>query len=450
MSNTGVATADSPHLVSAVKKATKRILPMLIILYIVAFLDRTNVGFAQAGLEADRGISEGAYALGAGIFFIGYAVFEVPSNLALDKWGAKFWLARIAVSWGIVSSLFAFVWNETSFIVLRFLLGVTEAGLFPGVILFLAAWFPNQYRVQVMSLFYLGLPISQVFGSPLSGGLINLGEALGWVAGWQLMFFVEGMMAVVAGIFAFIFLVDSPQKAKFLTDDEKAALAHASEVEDALKKDDSPVGIWRAMASPRIWYFTAIYFCLQVAVYGVTFYLPQQVASLTGQSVGWEVGFLVAIPWFVGAFGLYYFGRYAKTVLRRRRLGVLFYVTTALCIIGSAWAGTNNQPVVGMIFITLAVLSFMSVSPITWSYPTAFLVSGATAATGIALINSIGNLGGFLAPILRTNVSAAAGDDPAAGIYAIAIFPLIAAVLLFGTRFFRQKADQMLVPDAKS
>ncbi|MGB4135160.1 MAG: MFS transporter, partial [Microbacterium sp.] len=276
---------------------------------------------------------------------------------------------------------------------------------------------------------------------------INVGDDVGWVHGWQLMFFVEGLFAVIAGIAAFIFLVDSPEKAKFLTDDEKAALAAETAREDALKSGESPTGIWRSLGSPRVWYFTAIYFCLQVAVYGVTFYLPQQVAALTGQQVGLQVGLLVAVPWFIGAFGLYFFGRYANTTLRRRRLGVLFYLLTAFCIVGSAWAGATEQPLLGMVFITLAVLSFMSVSPITWSYPTAFLISGTAAATGIALINSIGNLGGFLAPILRTNVSEAAGGDPASGIYAIAVFPLIAAVLLFGTKFLKQKADDMLVAD---
>src|SRR5690606_20104976 len=209
------------------------------------------------------------------------------SNLLLKKFGARFWLARIAITWGIVAAAFAFVTDDTSFIILRFLLGVTEAGLFPGVILFLSEWFPNKHRVQMFAIFYLAQPFSQMLGAPLSGGLISFGESITPWAGWQVMFFVEGMLAVVAGIAAFYFLVDSPQKAKFLTDDEKHALRVVMEHEDALKETDGPRGIGAAMVNWKVWYFTIIYFCLQIAVYGTTFYLPQQVSGLIGQDVGW-------------------------------------------------------------------------------------------------------------------------------------------------------------------
>src|SRR4051794_21879731 len=215
---------ESPALKSAIHKATFRLMPMLVILYIVAFLDRTNVGFAEAALEVDRSITAGAYALGAGIFFIGYAIFEIPSNLMMNKVGAKFWLARIAITWGIVSACFAFVQGDTSFIALRFLLGVTEAGLFPGVIMYLAEWFPNKHRVKMFAIFYLAQPFSQVIGSPLSGWLINIGDQVPGLHGWQVMFFVEGLLATLAGIAAFFFLINGPEKAKFLNSEEKYAL----------------------------------------------------------------------------------------------------------------------------------------------------------------------------------------------------------------------------------
>ena len=296
-------------------------MPMLVILYVVAFLDRTNVGFAEAALEVDKGITAGAYALGAGIFFIGYALFEIPSNLLLTKFGAKVWLARIAITWGIVSACFAFVQGETSFIILRFLLGVTEAGLFPGVIMFLAAWFPNKVRVKMFAIFYLAQPFSQMMGAPLSGWLINIGDQVPGVAGWQVMFFVEGMLAVLAGIAAYFFLINSPQDAKFLTKEEKRALSDVMALEDTVKEETGPRGVLASMRNGRVWYFTVIYFCLQVAVYGVTFYLPQQVAQLTGQKVGIAVGLLAAIPWFFGIFACYFIGKAANTVARRRRLG---------------------------------------------------------------------------------------------------------------------------------
>ncbi|WP_258524593.1 MFS transporter [Microbacterium sp. SMR1] len=435
---------SSPHLASGIKKATYRLMPMLIILYFVAFLDRTNVGFAESALEVDRGISAGAYALGAGIFFIGYALFEIPSNLLLDKFGARFWLARIAVTWGIVASLFAFVNGETMFIVLRFLLGVTEAGLFPGVIMFLAQWFPNKRRVQMFALFYLAQPFSQMLGAPLSGGLISIGDQVTPWAGWQVMFFVEGMMAVVAGIAALFFLVDSPQKAKFLDEDEKAALKAVMEHEDTVKESDGPRGIGAALISWKVWYFTVIYFCLQIAVYGTTFYLPQQVSNLIGESVGWQVGLVSAIPWAVGLFACYYVGKHADTVRRRRVWGALFFLVTGSAILVSAWAGANGQGLLGIIAITVAVAAFLSTGPITWSFPTSFL-TGAAAAAGIGLINSLGNLGGFVAPIMRTGINEAVPTESGAwGVVSLGLFAFLAAVMMWATRFFSSKADALL------
>jgi len=432
---------------SGIKKATYRLMPMLIILYFVAFLDRTNVGFAEEALSVDRGITAGAYALGAGIFFIGYAIFEIPSNLLLDKFGARFWLARIAITWGIVASAFAFVTNDTMFIVLRFLLGVTEAGLFPGVIMFLAQWFPNKRRVQMFALFYLAQPFSQMLGAPLSGGLISFGEQFTPWAGWQVMFFVEGMMAVVAGIAALFFLVDSPQKAKFLSDDEKGALKAVMDHENSVKHEDGPKGIGAAMVSWKVWYFTIIYFCLQIAVYGTTFYLPQQVSGLIGKAVGWEVGLVTAIPWAVGLFACYYFGKHANTIRRRRNWGTIFFLLTGVAILVSAWAGANGQPLLGIAAITVAVASFLSAGPITWSFPTAFL-TGAAAAAGIGLINSLGNLGGFVAPIMRTGINEAVPTDSGAwGVVSLGVFAFLAAVMMACTRFFRSKGDELLDDD---
>lgn len=434
----------NPALDSAIKKAAKHLMPMLVILYFVAFLDRTNVGFAEDALQMDRGISAGAFALGAGIFFIGYAIFEIPSNLLLKKFGARFWLARIAITWGLVASAFAFVTDDTSFIVLRFLLGVTEAGLFPGVILFLSEWFPNKHRVQMFAIFYLAQPFSQMLGAPLSGGLISFGEQVTPWAGWQVMFFVEGMMAVAAGIAAIFLLINGPQDAKWLNQEEKDALIDVMAKEDSVRESDGPSGIWRAMGNWKVWYFTIIYFCLQIAVYGTTFYLPQQVANLLGQDVGWQVGLVAAIPWLVGLFACYFFGKAANTIARRRNWGTLFYISTGLFILGSAWAGANGQPILGILFITLAVASFLSVGPITWSYPTAFL-TGTAAAAGIGLINSLGNLGGFVAPIMRTAINEAVPTDSGAwGVVSLGVFAFLAAAMLFGTKLFSAKADALL------
>ena len=435
---------ETAVLKSAISKAARHLMPMLVILYVVSFLDRTNVGFAADALGTDRGVSAGAFALGAGIFFIGYALFEVPSNLLLRKVGAKIWLARIAITWGIVEASFAFVQGETSFILLRFLLGVTEAGLFPGVIMYLAEWFPNKTRVRMFAIFYLAQPFSQMIGNPLSGWLINIGDKMPGVHGWQVMFFTEGVLAVIAGIACFFFLINGPEKAKFLSAEEKYALEEVMELEDSVKNKTGPNGVFAALRNGRVWYFTVIYFCLQIAVYGVTFFLPQQVAELTGQKVGLAVGLLVGVPWFFGIFACYFIGRAATTVQRRRKLGTWLFVSTGLCIFGSAWAGTNHLPFLGMVFITLAVCSFLAVGPITWSYPTAFL-TGAAAAAGIGLINSLGNLGGFVAPILRTAVNGYTNSATgSAGVYALGILPFLGALMMFGTRKLRNKADDLL------
>ena len=440
---------SNPILDSAIKKAAKHLMPMLVILYFVAFLDRTNVGFAEEALQIDRGISAGAFALGAGIFFIGYAIFEIPSNLLLKRFGARFWLARIAITWGLVASAFAFVADDTSFIILRFLLGVTEAGLFPGVILFLSEWFPNKVRVQMFAIFYLAQPFSQMLGAPLSGGLISFGEQYTPWLGWQVMFFTEGMMAVIAGIAAIFLLINSPQDAKWLNQAEKDALTEVMAKEDSVRESDGPTGIWRAMGNWKVWYFTIIYFCLQIAVYGTTFYLPQQVSNLIGKDVGWEVGLVAAIPWLVGLFACYYFGKAANTVVRRRNRRTMVYLVTRVCITGTPRAGRARLPSLGNLFITLAVASFLSVGPITWSYPTAFL-TGTAAAAGIGLINSLGNLGGFVAPLMRTGINQAVPTESGVwGIVSLGVFAFLAAGMLFATKFFSAKADALLEAEKK-
>lgn len=434
----------TPTLKAAISKASRHLMPMLGILYFVAFLDRTNVGFAEEALQIERGVSAGAFALGAGIFFIGYALFEVPSNLLLRRFGARFWLARIAITWGVVAAAFAWTTNDTMFIVLRFLLGVTEAGLFPGVILFLSEWFPNKVRVQMFAIFYLAQPFSQMLGAPLSGGLISFGNGVTPWEGWQVMFFTEGAMAVLAGIAAIFFLIDHPRQAKWLSTDEKNALSSAMERENVLRAKDGPTGWWQAMINWKVWYFTVIYFCVALAVYGTMFYLPQQVSGLIGEAVGWEVGLVSAIPWVFGLLACYFFGRAANTIRRRRVWGTWFFLLTGLSIFGSAWAGAAGQPVLGILFISVAVASFMSVSPIIWSYPTAFL-TGAAAAAGIGFINSLGNLGGFVAPLMRTGINEAIPTDSGAwGVASLGVFALLGAVLLGCTKFLSSKSDALL------
>ena len=287
-----------------------------------------------------------------------------------------------------------------------------------------------------------------MLGAPLSGGLISFGEQFTPWLGWQVMFFTEGLMAVAAGIAALFLLTDSPEKAKFLEPAEKKAMREVMEHENEVKDSDGPRGIWPAMVNGKVWYFTIIYFCLQIAVYGTTFYLPQQVSGLIGRDVGWQVGLVTAVPWAVGLFVCYYVGKNADTLRRRRNWGAAAFVLTGLAILASAWAGANGQALLGIVAITVAVSAFLAAGPICWSFPTAFL-AGAAAATGIGLINSLGNLGGFVAPIMRTGINDVVPTESGAwGVVSLGVLAFVAAAMMWATRYFSSRADGLLRDEA--
>ncbi|MHC8321773.1 MFS transporter [Pseudomonas sp. GB2N2] len=411
-------------LFSAISKSRLRLLPFLILMYILAFIDRSNVGFAKAALQADTGLGDAAFAFGASIFFIGYAFFEVPSNYMLHRLGAKVWLCRIMVTWGIVSAAMMFAHNAETFYILRFLLGVAEAGFFPGIILYLTYWFPAQSRGQALGLFYFGLPLALVLGSPLSGWLLEFHGVFG-LTNWQWLFVVEGLMASVVGIAAYFYLVNRPADAKWLSAEEKHALQTALSEEDALKKDSSPHGFLGALRNPRVLQFCLAYFTIQMSVYGVVFYLPTRIAGLLDGHVGLNVGLITAIPWVCALIVTRIVTRYADRTGQHRRLAVCMLTMAALGIAASA-LGTSMVPVV--LAFCFAAAGFVSVQPLFWTIPTSYL-SGAAAAGGIALINSIGNLGGFVAPNLKT-VMETSFADPRAGMFALALVGIVGAVLL--------------------
>ena len=415
---------------TATRKALKRLLPFLLLMYVIAFIDRTNIGFAEESLEIHAGLSTAAYAFGAGLFFIGYAVFEVPSNLIMHRVGARWWMARIMITWGIVAALFMFTTGPTMFYILRFLLGVAEAGFFPGVILYLTYWFPRRRRAQATALFYMGLPIANIVGGPLSGALMELDGFLGlW--GHQWMFMIEGLIAVVVGVVAFFYLTDRPAKAAWLTEAERTELQATLDAEAAEKEEARPLTWWRALLNGRILYFCAVYFTIQVSVYGLTFFLPRQIAGIAGRDVGLAVGLLFAIPWIVGLAANFFSGRFAD------RSGNYRDVATTLLIIsgiGLLVTGLLGNPVLVMIGLCLAAVGFCSAQPIFWNIPTSYL-SGAALASSVGLINGVGNLGGFVAPNLRVWVVETFGTE-SAGLLMLAAMPFLGALLLAGTRLF--------------
>lgn len=417
----------------ATNKAIWRLMPVLLAMYVVCFLDRANISFAQQALEIHAGISASAYALGAGLFFIGYAVFEVPSNLIMHRVGARWWMARIMVSWGIVATLFMFTTGPIMFYTLRFLLGVAEAGFFPGVILYLTYWFPQRKLGRVTALFYLGAPIALIMGSPLSGSLLELDGFWG-LHGYQWMFLVEGLMAVFLGIFVFFYLTDRPVDASWLTSEETSELQKTLDIEAKYKKGDSKLPWWKVLIDRRILYFTLIYITIQASVYGLVFFLPRQVAKITTGEVGFLVGFLLAIPWIAALVFTFFIGRLADRTGRYRGIGAIMLFISC---IGISWSAFTDQPILALCALSLAAIGFIAVQPCFWNLPTSYLGGGAiAAATGF--INGAGNLGGLLAPNMRVWV-ANLFNSYDAGLITLAIVPFIGALLILGTRAFELK-----------
>ncbi len=439
MSDTTIDQARRRHDLSeqATKKVFRRLIPFLLLMYIIAFLDRSNVSFAQKEFEIDFGISAAAYAFGAGLFFVGYAVFEVPSNILLHKVGARWWLARIMVSWGIVAACFTFVQGEKSFYLLRFLLGVTEAGFFPGVILFLTYWIPARHLSRARGYFYMGIAIAGILGNPLSGGLLELNGVAG-LRGIQWMFLVEGLIAVIVGVWAYFYLTDRPKDAKWLPDDERQALVETIAAEDTVKSEGhAPQKVWATLGNWRVWYFAAIYFCIQIAVYGFTFFLPSQVVAITGQKLGFQASLVTAIPWVFALASVAFFPGLADRTRKHRTIGCGLLLTTAFgIVISGALSGT---PVLAVAGLALAAIGFVAMQPIFWTLPTEYL-TGYAAAAGIGLINSLGNLGGFMAPIMRDYFTRTAGGN--AGLYSLAVGAVLGAIL-FGLTGLFKKANKI-------
>ncbi|WER45482.1 MFS transporter [Cupriavidus sp. WKF15] len=418
-------SAKFDPLASAVSKARLRLTPFLALMFALSMLDRSNVGFVKQALMVDSNIGNAAYALGAGIFFIGYAVFEIPSNLILHRVGAKVWLSRIMVTWGLASAAMMFAHDETSFYVLRFILGVAEAGFSPGVILFSTYWFPASQRGKALGMYYFGLPVALVLGGPISGLLLDvMGGQLG-LRNWQWMFIIEGLAAVVVGVIAFFYLVSKPRDAKWLSDDEKAALETAIAAEDSHKVAHGPATALSALGNWQVLRFVAIYFAIQVSVYGVIFYLPTRISELTGTAVGAKVGLLTAIPWLCAVIALRVITGMADAKGKQREFAMAMLAMAAAGI-GLSTLGHELVPV--LLAFCIATVGFVVVQPLFWTLPTAYL-SGTAAASGIALIGALGNLGGFIAPTLKTAVEAAFHSQRA-GMLALAIAGAVGVLLL--------------------
>jgi MFS transporter, ACS family, tartrate transporter len=369
----------------AFRKATRRLIPFLFLIYVVAYLDRVNVSFAQLQLEDDLGFSDTIFGIGAGIFSLGYVIFGVPSNLALERFGARRWLAAIMVVWGLISASMMFIEGPTSFYVLRFLLGAAEAGFFPGIILFLTWWFPERERTRAVALFLTAVSAAYVAGGPLSGGLLEL-DGLAGLDGWQWLFLVEGIPAVALGFVTLRYLDERPRDAAWLEPEERAFLATEVERERELREALGGQRLRDALGNARVWLLGLVYFVLLAAGFGLTFFVPDLVQERTGYS-DFEVGVLSAIP--------YGFATAAMVIAARRGTGLTVPVLVGAA--GTLLTAYAQSPLLLLFGITLAAVGILSALPRFWVLPTAFL-SGTAAAAGIALVAAIGNLGGFVGP----------------------------------------------------
>ncbi|MFK3665113.1 MFS transporter [Ochrobactrum teleogrylli] len=420
---------SATHIDSAVRKATRRLLPFLALMLIMAFLDRANIGFAKKEFQLDTGLSDAAYAFGAGIFFIGYALFEVPSNIILHKVGARLWLSRIMISWGLVSAAMMFAHTETVFYTLRFLLGVCEAGFYPGVLLYLTYWFPAKERAKATGLFYLGVPLALVLGSPLSGWLLTHHGIFG-LTNWQWMFLVEGLGASLMGIIALFYLTDRPEKASWLTPEERDALTTVVKAEEAAKENTHKHSALSVLKDARVWAFIAIYFFLQIGTAPLTFYFPSRFAdAASGGEMNLLIGTLLSLPWLCSVIATRYFTVLADNTGKHRLICALM-VTAGTIALGMI--GLTGNAWIMLIAACIAVPGLTASQPVFWSLPTRYL-GGVGAASGIAFIVSIGNLGAFFAPQIKNWADVAVGNHDA-GFYVLALLCALAIVVLIGLR----------------
>ncbi|MFJ2620735.1 MFS transporter [Glutamicibacter sp. NPDC087344] len=423
----------SPEVVN--KVIFRRIMPLLIAAYIMAFIDRTNIGMAKDRMEIDLGISATAYGVGAGLFFLTYALSEIPSNLIMHKVGARFWIMRIMITWGILSACMAFVQGEWSFYILRMLLGIAEAGLFPGVIYFLTQWFMVKDRAKANGMFLLGVSIANIVGAPLGGVLLTL-DGLGGLHGWQWMFIIEGLPACVLAFVIWKTLPNRPTEATFLSRAEAEALEArilAEEQAGAAAAGNSKLR--HVLKDKQILLVVAIYFTHQLAVYALSFFLPSIIGTY-GTLNTIQVGLLTSIPWIFSAAGALLLPRLATNALRSR----LIATATMTGIVAGFTLGAVGGPVLGMIGFCLAAFNFFALQPILFTYP-ATRLSGAALAGGIAFVNTVGLFGGFLGPYIMGYMEDATGSK-LSGLWFIVVMCAIGAVL---TRRLQRGAE---TPDA--
>src|SRR5271170_2442985 len=408
---------------STIRAISWRLIPFLVLAYFLSYLDRVNLGFAALTMNKELNFSPTVFSWGAGIFFIGYFLFEVPSNLALEKFGASRWIARIMITWGIISGAMCLVSGVWSFYGVRFLLGVAEAGFFPGIILYLTYWFPAEYRARFLAAFAIAVPVSTVIGAPVSGLLLGLDGAMG-LKGWQWLFIIEGVPSVLLGIVTWFYLTDRPERADWLTAEQKAWLASKLNAETAAKQAAKHLTLGEALSSPKVILLSLSYFGFVGALYGMQFWLPQIVKAFGFTNA--QTGFVTAIPYLFGTIAMILWARHSDATRERVMHVGAPLLLTAVALGASS---TISDPTMTMVVMTIAAIGVFCTFAVFWALPTAWL-SGTAAAGAIALINSIGNLAGFGGPYLIGWVKEATGNT-STGLLVLSLLPLAAGLLVF-------------------
>jgi ACS family tartrate transporter-like MFS transporter len=406
-----------------IHRVTWKIIPFVFILYIISYLDRANIGYAALQMNKELALTSEAFGFASGIFFIGYFLFEVPSNIALARFGARIWIARILITWGIVAVGQAFVQTATQLYICRFLLGVAEAGFFPGIIVYLTYWFRSKELAVTVAMFTAAIPVSYVIGAPLSTWLMDHVTFFG-LSGWRSMIILEGVPAILGGIATYFLFVDRPEQAKWLKDDERQWLISELEKDRAARPGVKHLGVWKAMSNPRVMLLSFIYFVYQCGSLGVGYWMPQIIKGFSGKLTNTEVGFIATLPYIIATIAMIVWSRSSD---RRDERKLHSAIPLALAAAALATAGYSTNPYVAMTLISAALAGLYAFKAPFWALPTLFLTRE-TAAVSVAVINSIGNLGGFAGPYGIGVIKDATGSAMA-GLLFLSVLLVISFVL---------------------
>ncbi|MFP7207903.1 MFS transporter [Bacillus safensis] len=418
-----------------IRKVTRRIIPLLFLLYIISYLDRANVGYAALEMNEALGLTSKMFGLVTGIFFIGYFLFEVPSNILMQKFGARVWITRILFTWGIISMATGFAQNATQLYIIRFLLGIAEAGLFPGIILYLTYWFRAKERASTIAMFMTAIAVSYIIGAPVSTLII---DHIHWmnVPGWRWMFIIEGAPAVILGFVTYFYLTDRPEQANWLTAEEKNWLISELRKDEELreKKGQQTSSHKTALIDPKLWYLALIYFVYTAGTLGVGYWMPQIIKGLSSYLSNTQIGFIATIPYIIASIVMNYWSRRSDRTGERRMHTALPLLVAGLTLLS---VGMVSNPFIAMIFITISLAAMYCFKGPFWSLPT-MILSPATVAVGIAVINSIGNLGGFVGPYAVGWLKDATGKMQA-GLIFLSIILIIAFILVLAMKFEQKR-----------